>query len=121
MTWLVQWNGEVYNVDPTDFDGLELSQIKKATGLDYQELIFGLGKLDSDAFRAVFWVVDRRKNAELKFSEYHGPTMGVILPHLDGLNEALEAVGKAMGLSATNGGQPSPNSTDSSSETATTS
>lgn len=96
--WVVVWNGTEYRPDPTDFSGIELGLIKQRTGLNYRGLISGIANLDDEAIRAVFWLVDRRTNPSLNFSDYAGPAVRVLLPSMKVFNAALEAVGKAMGM-----------------------
>lgn len=113
MTWIVSWKGAEFDVDPSEFDGLELTEIKKRTTLNFQQLMDGLAQLDPEAIRAVFWTVERRADPELKFSEYRGPSMRVVIPTLPALIEAIDDLGKD--LPETPGktsSQPSPNSTD---------
>lgn len=96
--WVVVWNGTEYRPDPTDFSGLELGLIKQRTGLTYRGLIGGIASLDDEAIRAVFWLVDRRANPNLNFSDYEGPSTRVLLPSMKVFNAAMEAVGKALGM-----------------------
>lgn len=96
MTWIVNWDGKEYDVDPTEFSGLELKKIKLRTGLTYKVLIEAIAQLDPDAINAVFWLVDQRDNPDLKFDDYAGPSIKVILPYLDAYNTAMDEVGKAL-------------------------
>lgn len=111
MSWIVNWNGKEYDVDPTEFTGLELKKVKLRTNLTYKQLIAGIVDLDGEAINAVFWVVDQRENPELKFDTYEGPPMKVILPHLEAFNTAMEEVGKAL-TPATDGSQSSSSTAD---------
>lgn len=115
--WVVLWKGTEYRPDPTDFSGIELGLIKQRTGLTYRGLIGGIARLDDEATRAVFWIVDRRANPTLNFSDYEGPTIRVLLPSMRVFNAALEAVGKALGMdddetSETSGSESSPSTPD---------
>lgn len=113
MTWIVTWKGTDFDVDPSEFDGLELTEIKKRTGLTFNQVIDGLAHLDPEAIRAVFWTVERRANPELKFSEYPGPSMRVIIPAMTALNEAIEDLGKDLPeIPEKTSSPPSPDSTD---------
>lgn len=113
MTWIVTWKGTDYDVDPSEFDGLELTEIKKRTGLNFQQLLDGLGHLDPEAIRAVFWTVERRQSPDLKFSEYAGPSMRVIVPALPALNEAIDDLGKDLPeIPERTSSHASPTSTD---------
>lgn len=96
MTWKVFWNGREVDADPCGFSGLELQLIKERTKLGFWDLIKGIPKMDPDAVRATFWLVDRRDDQELKFSDYHGPTFRDILPHLPAFKELVEELGKAV-------------------------
>jgi hypothetical protein len=113
VTWIVNWKGTDFDVDPSELDGLELSAIKQRTGMSFADLMRGIGKLDPDAIRAVFWAVEKRADADLKFSEYAGPSMRVIIPALPAYNEAIEDLGKDLPeIPAKTGSDPSPSSTD---------
>lgn len=117
MTWIINWNGRDYNVDPTEFSGLELKMVKERTGFNLTSLCNALAReQDGDALRVLFWVVDRRDNQELKFTDYHGPSLSVVIPHLDGLNASLDALTGDLGkartqTTETSGGPTSPSST----------
>lgn len=134
MTWIIPWNGKDYDVDPAEFSAGELKLIKERTGLTYMKLVTAaVTDLDGEAIAAMFWIVDRRSNPDLKFSDYDGPPLKLILINLDGYNTASEELGKAMGLpetpkvnpatltTLTDGGSSSPSSTPlSSTEPSTT-
>lgn len=121
MSWIIPWNGRDYDVDPGEFSAGELKLIKERTGLRYMELLERATKeMDGEAICALFWIVDRRSNPDLKFSDYQGPPLKLILLHLDGYNAAMEELGKAMGIdektkatqtTPTDGGPTSPSST----------
>jgi hypothetical protein len=110
VTWLVNWNGKEYDADPTEFSGLELKKVKLRTGLKYKELINGISHLDPDALNAVFWVVDQRENPDLKFDDYSGPSIKVVLPYMEAWNEAMEEVGKALTPATESNGSQSSSS-----------
>lgn len=118
MSWIIPWNQVDYDVDPLEFSGLELKEIKLKAGFTFKQLIAAVGDLDADAIRALFWTVARRADPALTFSDYAGPTMREFLPHLDGFEEALSAgaVGKALGItkktSETPGSPSSPTEPD---------
>lgn len=122
MSWIIQWNGKDYDVDPSEFTGLELKKIKLRTGLTYSKLMDAVAReQDGEAICALFWTVDRRTDPDLKFDTYEGPPLKLVLAALDGLNTAMEDLGKAMGIqekkaettqtTPTGGGQPSSSST----------
>lgn len=94
MSWVVRWRDKDYDVDPGDLDGWELSQIKQKVGLTYKALLIGVGELDADAIRALFWIVDRRDQPDLQFSDYRGPSINTIMPHMAAYAAMMEAVGK---------------------------
>lgn len=115
MSWIVPWNGRDLDVDPCEFSGLELSLIKLRTGYTFKQLIIEVANLDADAIRALFWTVERRGDQELKFSDYAGPSMNVIVPHMVAYNEVMEELGKATGTTATpetDGSPSSPSDSD---------
>ncbi len=111
MTWIVPWKGTDWDVDPTEFTGWELSQVKQRTGLSYMQLVDGVANLDGDAIRALFWTVERRNDPDLKFSDYDGPPLKTVIAHLAAFNEAMEEMGKAL-TPASPGSPGSPSSTD---------
>lgn len=119
MTWIVNWNGREYDVDPLTFSGLELSEIKLRTSFTFRKLIIeGIPDMDPDAIRALFWTVDRRSDPDLKFSEYGGPPAEVWLPTLPSFADSAAALadglGKAMPTTPTTettGTPSSPSST----------
>lgn len=121
MSWIIEWNGREYDVDPSEFSGRELKEIKLRTQLTYAKLMDVVAReQDGEAICALFWTVDRRTNPDLKFDTYEGPPLKLVLAHLDGLNDAMEELGKAMGIpetkagttptTPTDGGSPAPNS-----------
>lgn len=122
MTWKVDFNGRTLDVDPTEMTGAELKRVKLLTGLSYRELINGIGAMDGEAILAIFYIAELRSNPDLKYTEYSGPPVRVVLENIGGFESAMDAVGKATGVtSETNGGQPSPSSIpDSSTESSTT-
>lgn len=98
MSWIVTWNGVDHEVDPAEFNGLELKLVKERTGLKYRDLVQGLLDSDGEAICAVFWVAARRLDPDLKFSDFAGPPLKLVMANLEGLSEALEDLGKAMGM-----------------------
>jgi len=115
MTWIVDWNGKEYDIDPGEFTGLELSAIKQRTGFNYRKLMTeALPDFDADAIRAVFWTVDRREQPDLKFDGYAGPPMRVFIAGFEGFPPLVEELGKAMSaaMGETSGSDPSQSSTD---------
>lgn len=112
MTWIVPWNGTDYDVDPSEFTGLELSLVKQRTGMSFTDLMRGAIGLDGDAIRALFWVVDRRQDQSLAFSDYAGPSIRTVMPHIAGLGEVADELGKAL-PDAKPGSAGSPSSSDS--------
>lgn len=119
MSWIVNWNGREYDADPTEFSGIELKMMKERTGFSCLGVIKALcQEQDGDALRVLFWIIDRRKNQDLKFTDYAGPSLRVVLPHLDKLDAALlDAMGDlgkaktATQTTGTSGGPGSPSST----------
>lgn len=95
MTWLVQWNGKEYDVDPSEFTGLELSEIKIRIGQTFTQLLRGIPEFEPDVIRVLFWTVDRRTSPDLKFSEYAGPPMKIVVPELDAFTDRMGELGKS--------------------------
>lgn len=112
MSWLVDWDGTTYDVDPTEFTALEMSAIKQRAGLTFQQLLQRLVEFDGDAIRAVFWTVERRASPDLKFSEYAGPPVRVIMSQIGGLVAVIDQVGKALPASGSSTSAGSASSTD---------
>lgn len=115
MSYTIEWKGQQLDIDAVDFTGLELSEVKKRTGLNFKALIEGLRDLDGDAVRAIFWVAMRRTDPELKFAEFEGPPLRLFLQHFEALNAAMEeGLGKdpASETSETDGSPSSPSDAD---------
>lgn len=116
MTWIVTWNGVDYDVDPTEFTGMELKLLKQRTGLTFNTLTASLLEYDGEAICGLFWVAARRADPELKYTEFEGPPLKLVMANLDGLNTALDELGKAMGMPdeipETNGSESSPSTPD---------
>lgn len=118
MSWIVPWNGKEFDIDPGEFTGRELSEIKKRTGLAYRALMTeALPELDPDAIRVLFWIVERRTQPDLVFGDYDGPPIRVVLAHFDGFTAAMDEMGKALEkalppTSGSSGSDGSPSSTD---------
>ena len=117
MSLLIEWNGKTYDVDPEELTGLEAKAIQDHTGLDYPHLVMAGLSGEGDGIRALFWVIDRRDNPELRFADYPGPPMRVwrqLLAHFavlaDGLGKAAEVADTTI---AANGGAGSASSTTS--------
>jgi hypothetical protein len=124
VSWIINWNGVDYDVDPSEFTGGELKLVKERTGLRYSELVQNILAFDGEAICAIFWVAARRTNPELKFSEFDGPPLRLVMANLEGLNAAMDDLGKAMGMPdeenpETNGSDSSP-STPAGTETSRT-
>lgn len=114
MSHVVEWNGRKYDIDPTELTQMELKEIKKRTGLTFKGLVEGIGDLDPDTLLALFWVIDWRADQNVKFSDYEGPTLREVLPHvnelIDVINTAMPSVGKE--TSGTDGSPSSPSGSD---------
>lgn len=80
MSFVVDWDGTKFDIDPNEFSGLELNEIKTRIGCSYTELLRQLTGLEPDAYRVLFWTVDRRTNPDLAFADYPGPPPRVYLP-----------------------------------------
>lgn len=125
MSFVVDWDGKKYDIDPNEFTGLELAEIKIRTGWSYRELVRELGGLDSEAFRALFWTVDKRTSQELKFSDYDGPPARVYVPHYKALVGTVTGIlgkaipGETTPTTETNGGPSSSTDSDGSLSTNT--
>lgn len=113
MSWIIQWNGKDYDVDPLDFSMAELSAIHERTGLKgFHALMDAMSTQDPDAWKAAFWTVDRRQDPELKWTCYDGPTTRVILQAMHGFDPKklmgdlaglVDAEGKGSPANATSG------------------
>lgn len=117
MSLPIEWKGRTVDVDPEEYSTLELGEVYKRTGLNYPELLLGVLSGNGDAVRALFWVVDRRDDPELKFDGYAGPPMRVwreLLPHFSVLSVELgKATVAAEAATATPGSRGSRSSTGS--------
>ena len=115
MTWIVDWNGTEYDIDPGEFTGRELSDIKKRTGFTYRDLMFeALPAFDAEAIRALFWVIDRRTDPGLKFDDYDGPPIKVFIANFAGFPPLVDDVGKVLiaAIPETNGSDSSQSTSD---------
>jgi len=113
MTWLVNWNGTEYDIDPAELTGLEMAAIKQRAGFSYRQLMTeAIPDLDGDAIRVLFWTVDRRTNPDLKFSEYAGPPLKVFLGEFTQFVRLSEDLGKALTIPETPGSPSSPSASD---------
>ncbi len=121
MSFVVDWDGKEYDIDPNEFTGLELAEIKIRTTWSYRELVRAIGGMESEAFRVLFWTVDKRTDPELKFSEYAGPPPRVYVPHYKALCSEVTGIlnlavpkEEETPTTETNGGQPSSPNSDTS-------
>jgi hypothetical protein len=114
MTWIVNWDGREYDIDPAEFTGLEMAAIKQRAGFTYRQLMTeALPEFDGDAIRALFWTVDRRASPDLKFSEYAGPPIKVFRDGFVEFGRVLDELGKAIPQTpATSGSLSSPTTSD---------
>jgi hypothetical protein len=115
VSWIVNWDGVDYDVDPTEFSGGELKLIKERTGLTFKKLTEALGELDGEAICALFWIAKRRTQPDLKFADFDGPPLKLFLANLDGFHAAMDELGKAMGMPETpetSGSESSPSTPD---------
>jgi hypothetical protein len=125
VPWPIDWNGSERDFDPTDFTVRELSEIRRVAGFNgLMELITAIQAMDPDAFRAVFWTVDRRDNGDLRFGDYDGPTMRQVINSLKSLaimEDEEEEPGKDDSSTSTTDGSPSSlNGSDTPAATMTT-
>lgn len=96
MTWIATWDGVEYDIDPSEFTVEEMRQVKLMTGLSYSKLLTALPEMDPDAIKALFWVVKRREDHALKFSEFDGPPMKVFMAALAGVDAMADQLGKLL-------------------------
>lgn len=90
MSWIVPFNGRDLECDPGLIDGIELGLIKRNTGLSTKNFVLALADLDGEAWRALFWIVERRDDDSVKFSDYRGPSLELIMEYAAGLQERIE-------------------------------
>lgn len=77
---IVEWNGHSYDVDPTELTMGEYEEIAKRGGPDGMfRMVEGLQGMNATAWKAMFWIQDRRRDPDLSFGDYAGPTFRVIL------------------------------------------
>lgn len=115
MTWLVTWNDKEYDVDPSEMSGFELKLVKDRTGLSFKQLVNGIGQIDGEAIMAVFWIAARREAPDLKFSDFQGPPIRLVVANLEGFNDAMEELGKlapAPEETETSSSESSPSTSD---------
>lgn len=96
MTLLIDWDDKTYDVDPLGFSMRELDLIEQRTGMSWRKLVVAAYELSPNAVRALFWVVDQRREPALKYSEYDGPPITAFLAHLDAYAEIMASLGKRL-------------------------
>lgn len=108
----VAWNGNQYFTDPLELTMGELEvlgQRSEVTGL--VDLTERIGRMDHIAWKAMFWLQDRRRDKDLRWDGYDGPTMRTVLDASKTWPKAAEdEPGKAP--TETGGSEPSPTFSD---------
>lgn len=120
----VEWNGNVYFTDPSDLTMGELETIAQRSDVtDFADLIGRLRRVDHIGWKALFWTQDRRRDPNLRWDGYEGPTFRVLLdagaiwsqkrdqpdPEVEAGKEQTAADGSAVSPNDTD--TPPPNST----------
>lgn len=96
MSLIVEWQDREYDVDLREFSQREMALIEQKAGLDWQALLIGAWRMQPDALRALFWIVDRRDNKELTFGDYDGPPLKVWLPYASEWKSIMDDLGKVI-------------------------
>lgn len=77
---MIEWNGRQYNPDPTYLTMGEYEAIsQRCDVIGLVDMIRRAARVDHIAWKAIFWAQDRRHDPDLKWSDYEGPTMRVVL------------------------------------------
>ncbi len=108
----VEWNGNTYDLDPLELDMLENDEIAKRGG---PKNLKGLGEMQALAWKSLFWAQDWRRDPNVAFGDYRGPTFRVIISAREKyLVEHPEPAERESGKAptGTDGSQPSPTSSD---------
>lgn len=123
MSLIVQWEGRDYDLDLTGYSGRDLDALEQRTGETWRWSLVGMCSLKPNAVRSPFWLTDRRENPDLKWSEYDGPPVSVVMPHVPALRGIVDAVGKAIippQVPDTGGSDDSPSTVDIPPDSSTT-
>jgi hypothetical protein len=118
VSLIVEWQGREYDVDLREFSQREMSLIEQKAGLDWQALLIGAWRMQPDALRALFWIIDRRDNKDLTFGDYDGPPLKVWLPYTADWKSIMDDLGKVIKAAAgedtpeTDGSASSPSDAD---------
>lgn len=96
MSWIVEWNGVEYDIDPSEFTTSELKQVKILTQFRYRKLLDAVADLDPEAIHILFYTVAKRTDPNLKYSEFEGPPLKVFLAGLGGMEAMVNDLGKLL-------------------------
>lgn len=113
---MLQWNGNSYDTDPASLTMGELetlSQRCEITG--FQDLIERLKRVDHIGWKAMFWTQDRRRQPDLRWDGYDGPSLRVLLDAgVARAGKTAEPEDEQEGKAPTeaDGSEPSPTSSD---------
>jgi hypothetical protein len=94
VSLVVEWQGREYDVDPSELSQRELDLIHQKTGLGWTDLLVGGVRCNATAIRALFWVVDRRADEKITFSDFDGPPMRLWIEHLAAFKAISDDLGK---------------------------
>jgi hypothetical protein len=76
----VTWDGNFYPVDPGEITLGEYTLVAQRSDVKgYRDMGTRLRNLDHEAWRALFWVHARRRDPDLKWSDFMGPPFKVII------------------------------------------
>lgn len=115
----VTWNGETYFTDPAELTMGELEVLGQRTDITgLSDLTARLRRTDHIGWKAIFWIQDRRRDADLRWDGYSGPTMRILLDAVDTWPDAgEEEPGKAQTEVAGSGPSPTSSATPPASST----
>lgn len=111
---LIEWNGKTYDVDAAELNMGEFEEIVKRGGPSgLFEMYDDLKNWKPTAWKALFWIQDRRTNPDLSFGDYAGPTYRVVIDGSKKLPDppTVES-GKDAEPSETDGSEPSQTPSD---------
>jgi hypothetical protein len=87
---VIAWQGNEYTLDAQDLTMGEYEHIARVTEppIDgYSALHNGLKTMDFRAWKALFFVQDLRRDPNIRWSSYDGPTFRVIYDHFASIDD----------------------------------
>lgn len=94
VTWVI--DGQRYDVDLFDIDGVEWRDVKRATGMGQNQLVYlAVEQVDLEAVAGFLWIWRRRQEPDLKYEAVLKSLSFRSLPRQGEEAAAAEAAGSA--------------------------